>query len=215
MVLTSTISLILDMVFGHQIADGMMFTHNFRLPLYILTDYLKYFLYSLYIGFPCRSSTLTSDIGRIEQFTVNAHSVWSALRVRVRADMVILHIESILQERNNDSAERRSLPSRMPVCAASSVPMTTRARSLLMRRRSVRSLGNRAPCLRSHRHPVRPSAARPGLPALFFSLSSGFFCSASVSLFFFSGGAVSGTAECEPAHTVPPRSPHRSRRRLQ
>ena len=31
-------------------------------------------------------------------------------------------------------------PSRMPVCAASSVPITTRARSLLMRRRSVRSL---------------------------------------------------------------------------
>ena len=46
----------------------------------ILTDYLKYFLYSLYIGLPCRSSTLTSDIGRIEQFTVNAHSVWSALK---------------------------------------------------------------------------------------------------------------------------------------
>ena len=35
---------------------------------------------SLYIGLPCRSSTLTSDIGRIEQFTVNAHSVWSALK---------------------------------------------------------------------------------------------------------------------------------------
>ena len=31
-------------------------------------------------------------------------------------------------------------PGRMPVCAASSVPITTRARSLLMRRRSVRSL---------------------------------------------------------------------------
>lgn len=29
-------------------------------------------------------------------------------------------------------------PSRMPVCAASSVPITTRARSLLMRRRSAR-----------------------------------------------------------------------------
>ena len=33
-----------------------------------------------------------------------------SIEVRVRADMVILHIESILQERNNDSAERRSLP---------------------------------------------------------------------------------------------------------
>ena len=33
-----------------------------------------------------------------------------SIEVRVRADMVILHIESILQERNNDSAERRCLP---------------------------------------------------------------------------------------------------------